>query len=118
MSELQSADPYQKQKEAHGKWATFAWIGSGLYLFLTADGVSIWSWQALVFFLVGMFAAAIIFGIAAYGVQRGIAKILAKGITRPTASLAKIISVIGISLFVVETVVIFLVAQWMFHQIV
>ena len=118
MSELQAADPYQKQKEAHGKWATFAWIGSGLYLFLTADGVSIWSWQALVFFLVGMFAAAIIFGIAAYGVQRGIAKILAKGITRPTASLAKIVSMIGISLFVVETVVIFLVAQWMFHQIV
>ncbi len=118
MSELQAADPDQNQKEAHGKWATFAWIGSSLYLFLTTDGVSIWSWQALDFFLVGMFAAAIIFGIAAYSVHRGIAKILAKGITKPTASLAKIISMIGIDLFVVETVVIFLVAQWMFHHIV
>lgn len=117
MSDLQGVDPYQKQKEAHGKWATFAWVGSGLYLFLTREGVSIWSWQALVFFLVGMFAAAIIFGAAAYGMQRGLAKILAKAITRPTASIARIISMIGIGFFVIETVVIFFVARWVFHQI-
>ena len=117
MSDFQGVDPYQKQKEVHGKWATFAWIGSGLFLFLTTDDVSIWSWQSLVFFLVGMFAAAIIFGAAAYGVQRGIAKILAKTITRPTASIAGIISMIGIGLFVIETVVIFIVAKWVFHQI-
>ncbi len=117
MSDLEAVDPYQKQKETHGKWATFAWVGSGLYLFLTTDGVSIWSWQALVFFLVGMFASAIIFGVAAYGVQRGIAKILAKAITRPTASIAGIISMVGIGLFVIETIVIFIVARWVFHQI-
>ncbi len=39
MSDLQGVDPYQKQKEAHGKWATFVWIGSGLYLFLAGDDV-------------------------------------------------------------------------------
>ncbi len=58
---------YEKQKETAGTWAAIVWIGSGLILYLTTEGASLWSWSALVFFVVGMFAAAIVFGVAIYG---------------------------------------------------
>src|SRR5712691_12158709 len=82
---------YDKQKETHGGWATFAWIGSGLYLFATTEGAHFLSWQAAVFFLVGTFVAALGFGIAAYLLQRGLAKILVSVYTSPSAGVATVI---------------------------
>jgi len=108
---------YEQQKEIAGRWATFAWIGSGLYLYLSTDGVSLLSWSALGFFLVGMFTAAIIFGIAIYGLQRGITKVLVKSIGRPNRNIAGAIRSLGLALLVMETVLIFLAASWVFHQI-
>ena len=55
-------DLYEKQKGKAGTWATIVWIGSGLSLYLTTEGAVLWSWSALVFFVVGMFVAAIVFG--------------------------------------------------------
>lgn len=103
---------YEKQKETHGGWATFAWIGSGIYLFATADGARFLSWQAAVFFIVGMFASPVVFGIAAYLIQRGVAKILVRTISTPSAGVAAVVRAIGLALFVAETVVIFLIARW------
>jgi hypothetical protein len=101
---------YDKQKEAHGKWATMVWIGSGIYLFATDPAAHFFSWQAIVFFIVGMFLAAIVFGGAAYVLQRLIAKVFMLVVREPSQGIAGLIGIIGIVLFIVETV--FLAAQW------
>ncbi len=108
---------YEMQKETAGTWATIVWIGSGLILYLTTEGASLWSWSALVFFVVGMFAAAIVFGVAIYGLQRGLSKALLKVAKVPTPGVVTAIRSIGWVLFVVETVVIYLAASWVFHEI-
>lgn len=53
---------YEKQKETHGGFATFAWLGSGALLLLIDEKFFLFSWQALVFFLIGTFAAALLLG--------------------------------------------------------
>jgi len=108
---------FEQQKEAIGGWATFTWIGSGLYLYLSTEGVSLLSWSALGFFVVGMFAAPIVFGVAIYGLQWGIAKILTKAIGAPSRNIAAAVQGMGCALLVAETVLIFLAASWIFHKI-
>lgn len=108
---------YTGQKETAGKLATFAWIGSGLYLYLTTHGASLFSWSALGFFAIGMFAAALVFGIAIYALQRGITKILVSLISSPTRRTATTITVLGWALLIAETVLIFFAASLVFHQI-
>ncbi|MDD4456548.1 MAG: hypothetical protein PHC98_03070 [Syntrophotalea acetylenica] len=103
---------YEKQKEAHGGWATIVWIASGIYFFATSPTATFISWQALVYFVVGMFIAAAVFGGLSYGIQRGLAKILMVFIKTPSNGAAAFIRVLGIGLFVVDTVVVFLSAQW------
>ncbi len=109
---------YDKQKETHGGWATFAWIGSGIYLFATTEGVRFLSWQAAAFFLVGTFVAALVFGIAGYVVQRGLAKAIMGVFPSPSTGVATVAVVLGWLLFAAETVVIFLVARWMISRMV
>lgn len=108
---------FERQKEAAGSWATFVWIGSGLYLYLSTEGASILSWSALGFFVVGMFAAAIVFGIASYGLQRGLAKVLAMMIGPPSRKVAGVIRGIALALLIAETVLIFFAASWVFYRI-
>ena len=61
-----------------------------------------------------MFAAALVFGIAFYLLQRGIAKALLK--VEPTPAVATAVRFIGWLLLVIETVIIYLTASWVFHQ--
>jgi hypothetical protein len=76
---------YDKQKEIHGRWATYVWIGSGLYLFLSDEGLrSLVSFRALVFFPVGMFVAAVVLGYFGYGLQRLTAKVFMRVFPVPT----------------------------------
>ncbi len=103
---------YEKQKEAHGTWATIVWIVSGIYLFATSPTATFISWQSLVYFVVGMFAAAAVFGMLAYGIQRGLTKILMLFIKTPSNGAAVFIGVLGIGLFVVDAIVVFLSAKW------
>lgn len=110
-------DSYDKQKETHGKWATFVWLGSGVYLFITTDSASFLSWQAAVYFLVGMFVAALLFGMAAYILQRGMAKMLANTISTPSTGVVAAIQALGLAIFILETVVIFFCAQWIVRQV-
>lgn len=112
------SDSYDRQKEQAGSWATIVWIASGLFLYLTSESASLFSWSAVIFFVVGMFAAAIVFGIAFYLIQRGIAKLLLTLIKEPTPRVASIISSIGWVLLAIETVVIYLVASWVFRSYV
>jgi len=70
-------DPMQpfwdSQKELHGKVATYAWIGWGLVNFYMEPDATLISWQALLYFTVGMFLAALVLGAGAYLVQRRVA---------------------------------------------
>ncbi|MFT4119746.1 hypothetical protein [Bradyrhizobium sp.] len=55
-----------KKKEAAGRIAALLWIATGVYYFATTPVAPFLSWQAAVFFLGGMFAAALIFGAASH----------------------------------------------------
>ena len=92
------------------------WIGSGLFLYLTTKDASLLSWSALVFFVVGMFAAATIFGVGFYLLQRAIGKALVI-VKTPTPSVATAIRAIGLVLLIIETVIIYVAASWVFHAI-
>jgi len=110
-------DPYEWQNKTAGTWATMVWIGSGLFLYLTTKDASLLSWSALVFFVVGMFAAATIFGVGFYLLQLGIGKALVKVVKTPTQSVATAIRAIGLVLLIIETVIIYVAASWVFHTI-
>lgn len=105
---------YEKQKEIQGKFATFAWIGVGIYLMITVDSFRFLSWQSAVYFIVGMFVAAILFGSIFYYLQRGFAKILFKT-AEPSKGIASIISVAGIVIMALEIAVVFLVAKFVLN---
>jgi hypothetical protein len=107
-------DPYEWQNKTAGTWATVVWIGSGLFLYLTTKDASLLSWSALVFFVVGMFAAATIFGVGFYLLQRGIGKALVKVVKTPTPTA---IRAIGLVLLIIETVIIYVTARRVFHAI-
>jgi len=110
-------DPYEKQRQTAGSWATLVWLASGLSLYLTSESATLFSWSALVFLAVGMFAAAIVFGIAFYLVQRAIAKALMIFVSTPTPGVATAIRSIGFVLLLLEAVLIYLVASWIFHSV-
>lgn len=115
--ETMPAMDYTAQKESAGALATITWIGAGLYLYLSTNGASLFSWSALGFFVVGMFGAAIVFGIATHVLQRGIAKLLVLFIKAPSRGIARTVTGIGWILFIAQIVVITLTANWVFHQI-
>tara|TARA_B110000503_G_scaffold38984_1_gene64133 strand:+ start:682 stop:1032 length:351 start_codon:yes stop_codon:yes gene_type:complete len=86
-------EAYEKQKETSGAVATIVFIITSLYLFVAHHGFSsLISLKSLGFFVIGMFAAAILIGAPAYMLQRATAKILMKTITDPysNASINKI----------------------------
>jgi len=103
---------YTRQKESAGKSATFAWIGFGIYLFIVTDRANFLSWQAAVYFIVGMFAAALVFGIAGYIVQRLLAKVLMLVSSVPTRTVAVIASGIGLFLFLGKLFLVYLTAEY------
>jgi hypothetical protein len=67
--------------------------------------------------VVGMFAAATIFGVGFYVLQRGIGKALVKVVKTPAPSVATAIRAIGLVLLIIETVIIYVAASWVFHAI-
>jgi hypothetical protein len=114
-----------QQKEAAGSLATFAWIVSGLYLYLTNDGTTI-SWSALGFFVIGMFAAAVLFGGALVIVQRLVARVLMWLVPSRIKNIATPIIALGYVLRLGMIVCVFLAASrvfgilelgvWTFHR--
>lgn len=112
------SNSYDKQKEEAGKFATFVWIASGLYLYISSETASLFSWSAVSFFFIGMFVAALFFGIVFYLLQRLTAKILMKIIPESITlnKQALMIKSIGVIIMLVEIIVIFMTAQWAFHH--
>lgn len=103
---------YEKQKETYGGFATFAWIGSGVLLLFIDEKFFLFSWQALAYFLIGTFAAALLLGGAFYGTQRALAKMLALFISQPSSGAAAIVGLLGFLLMILQAVVAFLVARY------
>jgi hypothetical protein len=79
---------YEQHKEAAGSFAMMVWIGVGIYLFAVNDAASFVSWQGAIYFIGGMFASALVLGMASHAVRRVIAKILTKVLSSPSAGVA------------------------------
>lgn len=106
-----------KQKEGYGRIATFLWIAFGIYLFAATPEAHFVSWQAAVFFVVGMFAAAVVFGGASYAAMGALLRFRA-GIS-PHQNGRKLVYVVLLPVLMVgQYVVMFLVARWVFGWLV
>ena len=105
-------DLYEKQKTTAGSAATFLWIGIGIYLFAVNERASFFSWQAAVYFIVGMFIAAFVLGVAAYAIQRGVAGVISRMVSYPTGGVATMIQALGMVLLVAEAIAIYFIADW------
>jgi hypothetical protein len=98
---------YEKQKAEHGRNATFLWIAIGVFVFQTEPTARLWSWKAAAFFTVGLFSAAIVFGAIGYGIQRLVAKVLA----RRQLSVPRV-GTIGLLLLMLDAVIVYFAARW------
>jgi hypothetical protein len=101
-------------KSSHGTFAAIVWIIAGALLYNTEPETRLISWQTPVYFVVGMFAAAAVFGNLSYATVRGVthALVSTKIITAPTRRAAIALTVTGYVLFALEAVAIYLVARW------
>ncbi len=93
-------------------FAQAVWIAAGLFLYLTNPGAALMSSSAAVFFVVGMFAVAPLFGMAFYGLRR----VLATAPAVPVRATGR--SALSMWLLpVAETVVIFVAADFGFQRV-
>ena len=110
-------ESYEEQKASSGSLANIVFIVTGLYLFIVNLGFSsLISLKALGFFLVGMFAAAIVIGIPAYLLQRAIGKVLMKTVTDPySEATIKKIKFIGVILLLIQVAVTIVITKLVFQ---
>jgi hypothetical protein len=106
-----------KAKEGMGAFATFVWIGSGIYLYATAEGVTFFSWSALAFFVVGMFVAAALFGLAIYLTLKFAAFEFEKLVGAPTPLAGKFLQLVSAVIGLAWGVAIFISASCAFNLI-
>ncbi|WP_038974165.1 hypothetical protein [Bradyrhizobium genomosp. III] len=66
MSTTALADANEQKREAAGRTASLLWIATGAYYFATTEKAGFLSWQAVLFFVGGMFVAALVFGAASH----------------------------------------------------
>ena len=101
-----------EQKSTHGSFATIIWIVTSIVLFLITDGgPGLISWQAALFILVGMFAAAIVLGMIGYLLQRVVASVLMRAADAPLAQIEKTARALGLLLLVLN-VALAIAATW------
>jgi uncharacterized membrane protein YbhN (UPF0104 family) len=101
-------------KSSHGTFAAIVWIVAGALLYNTEPEARLISWQTPAYFMVGMFAAAALFGNLSYATVRGMthALVSTKIITAPTRRAAIGLTVTGCVLFALEAVAIYFIARW------
>jgi hypothetical protein len=101
-------------KSSHGTFAAIVWIVAGALLYNTEPEARLVSWQTPVYFMVGMFVAAALFGNLSYVTVRGVTNALVSTriITAPTRRAAIGLTVTGYVLFALEAVAIYLIARW------
>ncbi|HJN24354.1 MAG TPA: hypothetical protein QGG18_01410 [Rhodospirillales bacterium] len=95
-----------------GKCATFLWLGIGGILFFLVPSTTLLSWQAAVYFIVGMFVSALFIGMGVYVIQRIISKVLSKVISSPSNIAAVFVLGIGAVLRCSEAGVVYFISLW------
>jgi len=106
-------------KTVHAKFSIVVWCISGIWILATTDNGSFISWQALVFFLVGIFAVSLTFGLVFYLLQRAVGKFFGRllRLGGPLPLWAVFIKGIGFFIFSIEAVAIFLTAKWVMGRL-
>ena len=101
-------------KSSHGTFAAIVWIVAGALLYNSEPETHLISWQTPVYFVIGMFVAAALFGNLSYATVRGVTNALvsAKIVTAPTRRAEIGLTVTGGILFALEAVLIYFVARW------
>jgi len=101
-------------KSSHGTFAAIVWIVAGALLYNSEPETHLISWQTPVYFVIGMFVAAALFGNLSYATVRGVTNALvsAKIVTAPTRRAEIGLTVTGCILFALEAVLIYFVARW------
>ena len=101
-------------KSSHGTFAAIVWIVAGALLYNIEPEARLFSWQTPVYFMVGMFAAAALFGNLSYATVRGVTHALVsmKIVTAPTRRAAIGLTVTGCVLFALEAVLIYVISRW------
>lgn len=102
-------------KSSHGTFAAVVWIVAGALLYNTEPETRLISWQTPVYFVLGMFVAAALFGNLSWVTVRGVthALVKAKIVTAPTRRAAIGLAVTGYIMFALEAVMIYLIARWL-----
>lgn len=100
-------------KSSHGTFAAIVWIVVGAILFNSEPETHVYSWQTPVYFVIGMFVAAAVFGNLSYAAVRGVthALIATKIVTAPTRRAQIGLTVTGYILFALEAVLIYFIAR-------
>jgi hypothetical protein len=101
-------------KSSHGTFAAIVWIVAGALLYNSEPETRLISWQTPVYFLIGMFASAALFGNLSYATIRGMthALVSTRIVTAPTRRAEIGLTVTGYILFALEAVMIYLAARW------
>jgi hypothetical protein len=101
-------------KSSHGTFAAIVWIVAGALLYNSEPEPRLTSWQTPVYFVVGMFVAAALFGNLSYVTVRGVTNALVKMkiVTAPTRRAAIGLTVTGYILFALEALLIYFIARW------
>ncbi len=106
-------------KPNHGAFAALVWVVAGVLLFHTEPEAQALSWQAPVYFFVGMFVAAYVMGNLSFLAVRGLTEALVRTriITKPTRKAAIGLTVVGYVMFAGQALLIYFVARWTIRQI-
>jgi hypothetical protein len=109
----------RRRKEQKGRaawWACAAWVASGLYLFATTPAASFISVKALLFFLLGTFAASMTIGLATYLAETSVAWLLTRLVPARGTTAAALLSTVAVALRIAEVCVAYLAARLVFNS--
>lgn len=114
--ELATAVQHEKTLDhsSHRRWASIVWIASGLYLYLSAPRVSLFSYSAGLFFATGVCTAAIVVGGFGYLARCTLVFLLDKMVGLPGRKTQVAIMLLGWLLLASETLVGFQIAKGIF----
>jgi amino acid transporter len=106
-------------KPNHGAFAALVWVIAGVLLFHTEPEAQALSWQALVYFFIGMFVAAYVMGNLSFFAVRGLTEALVRTriVTQPTRRAAIGLTVAGYVMFAGQALLIYFLARWTIRQI-
>ncbi len=106
-------------KTNHGTFAALVWIIAGVLLFHTEPEAHAFSWQAIVYFFIGMFVAGYLMGNLSFLAVRGLTRALVRTriVTKPTRRAAIGLTVVGYVMFAGQALLIYFVARWTIRAI-